>query len=805
MTMAKTFPVIGRVAREINARKLHLKAAAREIGVSAGTLENHLRGEHVRSDSARKYEVWLSGEKSNISVFTPTVMRTASAELVEVPSVPPVPSSPVLVVDIFSGCGGLSAGFDLLGACSGVEAGEHFKTVLAMDNQSSPIEVLNRNGLCAPGPVQVGRRVDLTDFDTESEVLVFYLEHAAKLHADQQTLARLAKLGNGAFPAFLEAVTRADREYIDALTRHRETRPYQEALAGLDRQALLQTSVVGFHDGLRLPMPGRRPPSMPPILWASRDDARSGPARTKRLTRPPASLLADAARDWDDAVRSLESKRAASGKGQLTASARRIRAFSDFLRAPGCVGMRDIWVAWRARRSEARAMLFENVAFERDIRALYEETYPVGVLVGGPPCQGFARIGRGKIRSLRDAQVQVHQSEEAGDARNLLFQRYVLMLEALRPDVFLFENVQHFQSTVKADGREFRATEILADAIAGMSDGALSYAVSSRVVDASRHGIPQTRQRYFMCGVRSDETDGSAQGQADACLTLPLMSEVPLATALSGLPDPEMAGGDSQAGSAMAALAHISGQVDEAGARGFYTRWIRQPAPGSSSPPAAVDAHVARAARTDDAAFFALMGPGKRWMDYRADEASTTTELRGLLEALVSLPEAALAGLRARKDGRVLPDRRGLERLLQALDGSLPIRLMLEQIGSRAGVDHHLLTDTYLAKRDGQHGDWVARMDGTRPSKTMVSHMGKDTYGYVHPWASRTISVREAARVQTFPDWFCFEAVGLTDAFRMIGNAVPPLLSHLIATNVARVLAQKRGQAQAASRRIAAG
>jgi site-specific DNA-cytosine methylase len=114
---------------------------------------------------------------------------------------------------------------------------------------------------------------------------------------------------------------------------------------------------------------------------------------------------------------------------------------------------------------------------------------------------------------------------------------------------------------------------------------------------------------------------------------------------------------------------------------------------------------------------------------------------------------------------------------------------MLEQIGERIGAPHHLLAGAYLEKRDGHHGDWVARMEGSRPAKTMVSHMGKDTYGYVHPWEPRTISVREAARVQTFPDWFVFGGVALTDAFRMIGNAVPPLLSHEIARNVAMVLA----------------
>jgi site-specific DNA-cytosine methylase len=91
-------------------------------------------------------------------------------------------------------------------------------------------------------------------------------------------------------------------------------------------------------------------------------------------------------------------------------------------------------------------------------------------------------------------------------------------------------------------------------------------------------------------------------------------------------------------------------------------------------------------------------------------------------------------------------------------------------------------------------------MDATRPAKTMVSHMGKDTYGYVHPAAPRTISVREAARVQTFPDWFAFGEAALTDAFKMVGNAVPPLLSHGIAARVATVLAARYAAAPARRR-----
>src|SRR4029079_14713476 len=66
------------------------------------------------------------------------------------------------------------------------------------------------------------------------------------------------------------------------------------------------------------------------------------------------------------------------------------------------------------------------------------------------------------------------------------------------------------------------------------------------------------------------------------------------------------------------------------------------------------------------------------------------------------------------------------------------------------------------------------KLDPTMPSRTLTAHIGKDTYSHIH-WDSRqqrTISVREAARLQGFPDGFRF-AGAMNAAFRQVGNAVP--------------------------------
>jgi DNA (cytosine-5)-methyltransferase 1 len=76
-----------------------------------------------------------------------------------------------------------------------------------------------------------------------------------------------------------------------------------------------------------------------------------------------------------------------------------------------------------------------------------------------------------------------------------------------------------------------------------------------------------------------------------------------------------------------------------------------------------------------------------------------------------------------------------------------------------------------------------------QPSWTVPAHLAKDTYSHIHHDSdqARSISVREAARLQSFPDAFKF-AGNMGDCFRQIGNAVPPLMSWAIACAVMELL-----------------
>lgn len=77
--------------------------------------------------------------------------------------------------------------------------------------------------------------------------------------------------------------------------------------------------------------------------------------------------------------------------------------------------------------------------------------------------------------------------------------------------------------------------------------------------------------------------------------------------------------------------------------------------------------------------------------------------------------------------------------------------------------------------------DKYKRLDWEGVSRSITAHIAKDGYWYIHPEEHRTLTVREAARIQTFPDAFRFSG-GRSDAFKQIGNAVPPLLGYAAAT-----------------------
>ncbi|WP_448638644.1 DNA (cytosine-5-)-methyltransferase [Geodermatophilus sp. URMC 63] len=92
--------------------------------------------------------------------------------------------------------------------------------------------------------------------------------------------------------------------------------------------------------------------------------------------------------------------------------------------------------------------------------------------------------------------------------------------------------------------------------------------------------------------------------------------------------------------------------------------------------------------------------------------------------------------------------------------------------------------------RDDIFDDKYKRLNGHDLSRTITAHIAKDGYWYIHPTQPRTITVREAARLQTFPDWYRFSGPP-SAAFKQIGNAVPPLLAEHLGMAIGAALTRR--------------
>lgn len=122
-----------------------------------------------------------------------------------------------------------------------------------------------------------------------------------------------------------------------------------------------------------------------------------------------------------------------------------------------------------------------NNISEEDIFNWKKQYGTIDIIVGGPPCQGFSLAGK------RDPE----------DMRNRLYKQYVRVVAGLHPKAFVFENVAKLTSMKNQDG-SFFIDEILRE----FSE--VGYSLSYQIVNASDYGVPQSRERVIIVGVRRD-------------------------------------------------------------------------------------------------------------------------------------------------------------------------------------------------------------------------------------------------------------------------------------------------------------
>lgn len=403
----------------------------------------------------------------------------------------------------------------------------------------------------------------------------------------------------------------------------------------------------------------------------------------------------------------------------------------------------------------------------RDIRTSPEElTADLGlgntvrafdIIVGGPPCQAFARVGRSKLREVAE-----HPEAFRHDPRSRLYIDYVSYVDSCAPLAVVVENVP--------DMLNFAGRNIAHEICEVLS--ARGYTCGYTLLNAAFFGVPQMRERAFLVAVRRELAATVTFPTPTNWIVLPPGYEGSRAVALKFLNRSDTRGPDEfwrpapepspdlppaiNAEQALQDLPTINARAELAsgklrrGARRFdksipypeaiaisnYARTLRE-WPGFEAPEALCD-HVIRYLPRDYS-LFARLKPGDQY-----------PQAYLLAEAMF---EEALAERRQRGESL----RRNSKAWLALRESIVP------------PYDHTKFPNKWR------------KMEPDQPARTLLAHLGKDSYSHIHydSAQARTISVREAARLQSFPDGFTFCGT-MNPAFRQIGNAVPPLLAKAI-------------------------
>lgn len=146
---------------------------------------------------------------------------------------------------------------------------------------------------------------------------------------------------------------------------------------------------------------------------------------------------------------------------------------------------------------------------------------------------------------------------------------------------------------------------------------------------------------------------------------------------------------------------------------------------------------------------------------------------------------------RLRKGSRALRDHEvsAMSNDTRALIGQVPSG------GTWRDIPPHLLPDRYRGMRRTDSTNLLGRLDASLPAYTITTQFNNVTTGcFTHPVEDRSLSVREGARIQTFPDTYGFVG-SLSSRCRQIGNAVPPLLAQVLAHSIAAQIGGAEGAA----------
>ena len=415
---------------------------------------------------------------------------------------------------------------------------------------------------------------------------------------------------------------------------------------------------------------------------------------------------------------------------------------------------------------EPRALGEDNELIHARIRELIANHQGPKVVIGGPPCQAYSLAGRS-----RNAGNKEYKAEQ--DHRHFLYKEYLKVLSIAQPDVFIMENVRGILSA-KLNGKVM-FPQILKDLRAPgrvtKMRGVPGYRIYSLVVEAENvknpqykksadflirsegYGIPQARHRVILIGVREDidKVPGTIK---------PTEGTITVESILSDLP-PLRSGFSKQSDIEDDWTNLISSNAKE------LKKIFRKSKKYAKEQINALDLEPLnnlqrRSTQHSNIDNTRIPQPLKDWLIDEELGCVLNHETRGHMSA--DLLRYAYCAAYAQLNDGTSPKSR-----------DFPVEL---------APNHQNWTT-------GTHADRFRVQSANKFATTVTSHISKDGHYFVHydPKQCRSFSVREAARLQTFPDNYIFEG-NRTQQYVQVGNAVPPFLAQQIGLVVIELLSE---------------